>query len=143
MRLALAALALIAGCASFHASPLPGAPADATFVDVGGVNVRYREAGHGPAVVLIHGFAASSDSWMTVLPVLAQHFRVIAIDLKGFGWTSRPAGDYSPEAQAQLAWGVLDKLGVADVAIVGHSWGSSVALSMAVAQPARVRRVAL
>jgi uncharacterized protein (TIGR04551 family) len=137
------ALALLAGCPQFRAGRLPDAPKDATFVEVNGVHVRYREAGHGPAVVLIHGFAASSDSWMTVLPVLAQRYRVIAIDLKGFGWTSRPDGDYSPAAQAQLAWSVLDQLGVKDVAIVGHSWGSSVALSMAVAQQERVRRVAL
>src|SRR5439155_6381229 len=50
---------------------------------------------------------------------------------------------YSPEAQAQLVWHVLDKLGVTDVAIVGHSWGSSVSLAMAVAHPERTRRVAL
>jgi uncharacterized protein (TIGR04551 family) len=68
---------------------------------------------------------------------------VISVDLKGFGWTSRPEVDYSPAAQAKLVWGVLDKLGVADVAIVGHSWGASVALSMAVAHPERTRRVAL
>ncbi|MGE0399547.1 MAG: TIGR04551 family protein [Kofleriaceae bacterium] len=131
------------GCASFHAGKLPGTPADATFVDVDGISVRYREAGTGPAVVLIHGYGASSDHWAPVIPALAVHHRVIAIDLKGFGWTSRPDGDYSPAAQAQLVWHVLDKLGVTDVAIVGHSWGSSVALSMAVAHPARVRRVAL
>src|SRR5690349_20358484 len=51
----------LAGCPRFHAGPLPGAPADATFVDVDGVHVRYREAGAGPAVVLIHGYGASSD----------------------------------------------------------------------------------
>ncbi|MDB4958722.1 MAG: hypothetical protein JWO36_6291 [Myxococcales bacterium] len=135
--------ALLAGCASFHASPLPGAPADAKFVDVDGTHVHYRELGTGPAVVLVHGFGASLDSWAGVAPRLAEHHRVIAIDLKGFGWTSRPEGDYSPAAQAKLVWGVLDKLGVTDVAIVGHSWGSSVALSMAVAHPDRTRRVAL
>ena len=143
-RLALAALLLAsAGCPRFHAGALPGAPADATFVDVDGVHVRYRETGTGPAVVLIHGFSASSDSWLPVIPRVAAGHRVIAIDLKGFGWTSRPEGDYSPAAQAKLAWAVLDKLGVKDVAIVGHSWGSSVALEMAVAQSDRVRRVAL
>ncbi len=135
--------ALVAGCASFHAGRLPGAPADATFVDVDGVSVRYREAGTGPTVVLIHGYGASADHWAPVIPALAVHHRVIAVDLKGFGWTSRPDGDYSPAAQAQLVWRALDRLGVGDVAIVGHSWGSSVALSMAVAAPARVRRVAL
>ena len=138
-------LVLVAGCPRFHAEPLPNAPADATFVDVDGVHVRYREAGikTAPAVVLIHGYGASSDSWLPVIPTLAANHRVIAIDLKGFGWTSRPGGDYSPAAQAKLVWGVLDKLGVADVAVVGHSWGTSVALTMATQQPARVRRIAL
>lgn len=139
----IAGTLLLAACPRFHAGPLPDAPADARFVDVDGVHVRYRESGAGPAVVLIHGYGASSDSWMTVMPALAARHRVIAVDLKGFGWTSRPAGDYSPAAQAELVWHLLDKLAVTDVAIVGHSWGSSVALSMAVAQPARTRRVAL
>jgi uncharacterized protein (TIGR04551 family) len=134
---------LLAGCPRFHAEPLPGAPPDATFVDVDGVHVRYREAGSGPAVVLIHGYGASSDSWLGVMPELAAHHRVIAVDLKGFGWTTRPAGDYSPAAQASLVWGVLDQLKVVDVALVGHSWGASVALEMAVARPNHVRRVAL
>ncbi|MCW5801586.1 MAG: alpha/beta fold hydrolase [Deltaproteobacteria bacterium] len=145
-RLAAAALVMVAalaGCPRFHPDKLPGAPADATFVEVDGVHVRYREAGSGPAVVLVHGYGASSDSWAPVIPAIAASHRVIAVDLKGFGWTSRPEGDYSPAAQAALVWGVLDKLGVKDVAIVGHSWGSSVALSMAVAHPDRVRRVAL
>jgi uncharacterized protein (TIGR04551 family) len=136
-------LLALAACPTFHAGPLPGAPASATFVDVDGVHVHYRELGTGPAVVLIHGFGASLDSWGTVAPVVAAHHRVIAVDLKGFGWTSRPEGDYSPEAQARLVWAVLDKLGVTDVAIVGHSWGSSVALAMAVQHPDRTHRVAL
>ena len=142
----LAAAALVsalAGCPSFHAGALPGAPADATFVDVDGIHVRYREVGSGPAVVMIHGYGASLESWAAVAPTVGAHHRVIALDLKGFGWTSRPDGDYSPAAQAELIWHVLDKLGVDDVAIVGHSWGTSVALSMAVAHPERTRRVAL
>jgi uncharacterized protein (TIGR04551 family) len=139
----IAGTLLLTACPRFHAGPLPDAPADATFLDVDGVHVRYRERGAGPAVVLIHGYGSSSDSWATVIPQLARQHRVIAVDLKGFGWSSRPDGDYSPAAQAELVWHLLDKLGVTDVAIVGHSWGSSVSLSMAVAQPARVRRVAL
>jgi uncharacterized protein (TIGR04551 family) len=137
------AIALAACHPSFHAAPLPGAPASATFVDVDGVHVHYRDQGKGPAVVLIHGFAGSLEHWAGVAPALAAHHRVISLDLKGFGWTSRPEGDYSPAAQAALVWHVLDKLGVGDAAIVGHSWGASVALAMAVAQPSRTRRVAL
>lgn len=139
----VAALGVLAGCPRFHAEPLEGAPAGLTYKEVDGVHVRYREAGQGPAVVLLHGYGASADSWAPVIPTLAATHRVIAVDLKGFGWTTRPAGDYSPAAEAALVWAVLDQLGVTDVAIVGHSWGSSVALAMAVAHPGRVRRVAL
>ncbi|MFT3697259.1 MAG: TIGR04551 family protein [Kofleriaceae bacterium] len=138
-----ALLVTLAACPSFHPEPLPGAPRDATFVDVDGVHVRYRESGSGPAVVMIHGYGASLESWGGVQPVVAQHHRVISIDLKGFGWSSRPEGDYSPAGEAALVWHVLDKLGVDDVAIVGHSWGTSVSLAMAVQHPDRVRRVAL
>lgn len=139
----VALLALLVGCARFHADAVPGAPDNAKFVEVDGVHVRYVDLGEGPAVVMIHGFGASADSWRPVLPGVAAHHRVIAVDLKGFGFTSRPEGDYGPDAQAQLVWHVLDKLGVSDVAIVGHSWGSSVSLAMAVAHPERTRRVAL
>ncbi len=138
-----ATMMFVAGCPAFHAGPLAGAPADATFVDVGGVHVHYRDVGEGPAVVLIHGYSASIELWRPVQEALAEHHRVIAIDLKGFGWTSRPDGDYSPRAQAALVWAVLDQLGVADVAVVGHSWGSSVALAMTLDDPTRVRRIAL
>ena len=82
----------LAACATFHAAPLPDPPPDARFVDVDGVHVHVREAGAGPAVVLIHGYGASLDTWIGVQPALAAHHRVIALDLKGFGWTSRPEG---------------------------------------------------
>ncbi|HTM21488.1 MAG TPA: alpha/beta fold hydrolase [Kofleriaceae bacterium] len=145
MRAASGALlvALLAGCPAFHAGAPPDAPAGSTFVDVDGVPVRYTDTGQGPAVVLVHGFGSSLDIWGPIVERLAPAHRVIAIDLKGFGWTGRPEGDYSPWAQARLVWKVLDARGVRDVAVVGHSWGASVALAMALVQPARVRRIAL
>jgi pimeloyl-ACP methyl ester carboxylesterase len=137
-------LALAACAPAFHAGRLPGAPADATFVEVDGVSIHYRELGAGSPVVLVHGFGASLETWRGVHEALARDHRVIAIDLKGFGWSSRPEGDYSPAAEAALVWAVLDQLGAKDqVAIVGHSWGSSVVLAMALARPERVSRLAL
>lgn len=140
---AVAVAVALAGCPSFHAGPLPGAPAGATFVDIDGVHLHYRDVGQGPAIVLVHGYGASLDLWRPVQDALAREHRVIAVDLKGFGWSSRPPGDYSPAAQAELVWHLLDQLGVADVAIVGHSWGSSVSLAMTLARPSKVRRIAL
>lgn len=141
--LAVAACALLTACATFHQGPMPGEPKGAQYLVVDGVRVRVRDAGKGPAVVLLHGFASALETWATVAPELELSHRVISLDLKGFGWTDRPPGDYSPAAQALLVRGVLDQLGVEHFDLVGHSWGSSVALSLALLAPARVDRVAL
>ena len=139
---ALAALTL-SGCLSFHTGPMPGEPADANFVQIDGVRVRYVDEGEGPPVVLIHGFASAIENWTRVIPKLKGSHRVIALDLKGFGWTDRPEGDYSPQAEARLVLGLMDKLGVERAAVVAHSWGASVALAMALQAPDRVSRLAL
>lgn len=96
-----------------------------------------------PTVVLVHGFASAIEAWAGVAPVLARTHRVIALDLKGFGWTDRPEGDYSPEAQAKLVLRLLELRGVARTAIVAHSWGSSVALAASMQAPERVTKIAL
>lgn len=122
---------------------MPGEPKGATFAKVQGARVRFVDEGKGPAVVMLHGFASSLETWERVRPALSPRHRVIALDLKGFGWTDRPEGDYSPRAQAELVRALLDQRGVRDVAVVAHSWGASVALQFALAFPDRVRRLAL
>jgi pimeloyl-ACP methyl ester carboxylesterase len=122
---------------------MPGEPRGATFAQIEGTRVRYVDRGQGPAVVLLHGFASALDTWEGVLPRLARTHRVIALDLKGFGWTDRPPGDYSPRAQARLVRALLDERGVREAAIVAHSWGASVALAFALRYPSRVTRLAL
>ena len=134
---------LLAGCMSFHSGPMPGEPKAATFADVEGVRVRYSEVGEGPPVVLLHGFASSLDVWEGVMSEIAKTHRVLALDLKGFGWTDRPEGDYSPAAQARLVLKLMSARGIDQAAIVAHSWGASVALSMALTAPQRVTRLAL
>jgi pimeloyl-ACP methyl ester carboxylesterase len=114
--------------------------------DATGSSSRATNASGGdrkPTVILVHGFAASLDSWAGVVPVLSRTHRVIALDLKGFGWTDRPEGDYSPEAQAKLVLRLLELRGVSRSAIVAHSWGSSVALAAALQAPERVTKLAL
>lgn len=142
-RVALALGLLATGCLAFHRGPMPGEPASASYAQVDGARLRYSDQGSGPAVVLLHGFASSLETWTAVVPTLARAHRVIAVDLKGFGWSDRPEGDYSPAAEAALVLGLLDQLGVKEFALVGHSWGSSVALALALAAPQRVSRIAL
>ena len=145
MRRLLPALPLLAAaaCAPFHAGPLPGAPADDAYIDVEHTHLRYRDVGRGPTVVFLHGLGATLETWERVTPALHPGHRTIALDLKGFGWSSRPAGDYSPRAQARIVLAFLDELGVTDFCIVAHSWGSAVALEVALLQGQRVQRVAL
>jgi pimeloyl-ACP methyl ester carboxylesterase len=142
-KLALALPFLLAGCLSFHEGAMPGEPPKAIFAKIAGARVRYTDAGSGPPVVLIHGFASSLETWEMLAPELVKTHRVVSLDLKGFGWTDRPEGDYSPETQAKLVLGLMDKLGIERAAIVGHSWGSSVTLALSLLAPDRVTRIAL
>jgi pimeloyl-ACP methyl ester carboxylesterase len=141
--------ALSSGCLEFHPGALPGAPAQSKepggdrYADVRGVRVHYVDVGDGPPVVLIHGFASSIGTFKGVIDALKKEHRVIALDLKGFGWTSRPEGDYSPAEQARIVAGLMDKLAVERADVVAHSWGSSVALQLALAKPDRVGKIAL
>jgi pimeloyl-ACP methyl ester carboxylesterase len=137
---------LLGGCMSFHRGAMPGEPKDATFAKVDGVRMRYVDRGPptAPVVVFVHGFASSLDTWTTVMPAVEKAgFRVVAVDLKGFGWTDRPEGDYSPAAEAKLVYGLLDQRGVTKASFVGHSWGSSVVLTAAMMRPERVSRIAM
>ena len=140
---AIAATSL--GCLSFHRGPIPGAPANASYADLEGAHVRYLERGpvDAPAVVLVHGFASSLETWAAVIPALESDHHVLALDLKGFGWSDRPEGDYSPDAEARLVLALMRARGIESADVVGHSWGSSVVLAMALGAPKRVRRIAL
>lgn len=143
-RLLTLALAL-SGCSAsaFHTGPLPNAPADATYAELEGARLRYVDEGQGPAVVLIHGYASSLETWATVMPALREQHRVLAMDLRGFGWSDRAPGDYSVEAQARHVLALMDQRGIERAAVVAHSYGSSVALTLALLAPERVTRIAL
>jgi pimeloyl-ACP methyl ester carboxylesterase len=136
-------LACTSGCLAFHQGAMPGEPKEASFVEVGGARVRYVDVGKGPAVVMIHGFASSLETWAPVIPELAKTHRVLALDLKGFGWTDRPPGDYSPHAEAQLVSALMEERGISSAAVVAHSWGSSVALDLARSEPEKVTQLVL
>lgn len=138
-------LLMLSGCLSFHAGAIPNAPDDATYLTLRGTRVHYVDEGprNAPTVVLIHGFASSVGVWTKLREALRDDFRVLALDLKGFGYTDRPEGDYSPEEQARLVLALMDAKSVHSAALVAHSYGSSVALQVALTAPERVERIAL
>ena len=109
-------------------------PPTGSFVEVDGVRLHYIERGSGPPVVLLHGNGAVADDFVIsgVFDLLAQNHRVIAIDRPGFGHSGRPGWRYwNASAQAMLIHDALRRIGVRRPVLVGHSWGTLVALSMA------------
>jgi len=116
---------------------------DSRFLEVEGVRVHFQEKGAGPPLVLLHGNNSSTYTWKDVYDKLAARHRVVAVDLKGFGFTSKPEGDYSVEAQAALVVRLLDKLNIGRAVWCGSSLGGTVALAAAVEHPERVRALVL
>src|SRR6266850_4865189 len=108
------------------------------FADIDGVRVHYQEKGSGAPLILIHGFTSSVYSWKDVFEPLSKNFRVIAVDLKGFGFSGKPDGDYTRRAQAMLVAHLLDHLKIEKAWLGGNSMGGEVSLNFALQNPQRV-----
>ncbi len=86
-----------------------------------------RMAGHGEPLVLLHGFPTASWDWSRVWPMLARHYKVLTLDMLGFGFSDKPAKyQYSVEDQADLVQGWLEGLGLPKVHLLAHDYGTSV-----------------
>ena len=100
-----------------------------------------------PPLLLLHGLLVTSHSFTRLIPELAGERRVLAPDLPGCGDSDRPppilCAGYSARWQAAAVLELIDRLGLAQVDIVGHSWGGAIAVCLADAAPERVRRLAL
>ena len=108
-----------------------------------GRRFKYRRAGEGPLVVLLHGIAGSSAVWRNIIPRLSEHYTVIAPDLLGHGASAKPKGDYSLGAYANMIRDLLEALEQPPGTIVGHSLGGGVALQFAYQFPERCERLVL
>ncbi|TMB08940.1 MAG: alpha/beta hydrolase [Deltaproteobacteria bacterium] len=114
------------------------------FVDVGGLPVHYRDEGDGPPVVLLHGTGASLHTWDAWAEALRGHFRVIRMDLPGFGLTGpNREDDYRIDAYVAFVEAFRGKLGLDGFALAGNSLGGQIAWSYAIAHPAQVRALVL
>jgi pimeloyl-ACP methyl ester carboxylesterase len=107
---------------------------------VSGATQYVRVGGHGSAVLLLHGFGDTGDMWVPLAKILVKDHNVIVPDLRGMGLSSHQDGGYEKIAQAQDLAGILDKLGVQDVALVSHDIGNMVGYALAALYPARVSR---
>jgi pimeloyl-ACP methyl ester carboxylesterase len=110
-----------------------------------GETLAYIDTGDraGPAVVLIHGYTDNARDWVPMLPYLSKHFRLILVDIRGHGQSSKPECCYTRLDFAYDVKLLLDKLGVRTADIVGHSLGSIIAQTFAEYWPERTGRVVL
>ena len=142
--LGLAAAAVYVGAKSRQAEARN--PPKGQFIEVDGVRLHYRDQGQGEPLVLLHGngITASDVEGSGLLPRAAEQYRVIAFDRPGFGYSERPRTTlWTPQAQARLLLKALDRLGIERPVVVGHSWGTLVALAMGLQEPQSVRGLVL
>jgi 3-oxoadipate enol-lactonase len=113
-------------------------------VTVDGVRLAcyIRGAADAPPLVLLHGLGSRASTWDTVAAEFAKHFRVLAIDQRGHGDSDRP-GEYSFELMRDDVLGVLDRLGLNRINLLGHSMGGTVAYLIAEKEPGRIGRLIL
>jgi pimeloyl-ACP methyl ester carboxylesterase len=112
-------------------------------VELHGHAVGYRMAGQGPVILLIHGMAGSSGTWVPVMRRLADRYTVIAPDLLGHGASAKPRGDYSLGAQASSVRDLLGVLGMESATLVGQSLGGGIAMQLAYQHPELCERLVL
>ncbi len=121
---------------------------EAREVHTRGARIFCRFGGDGPPVVLIHGYPQTHVEWHRIAAPLAERFSVVALDLRGYGWSSVPssAPDGAAYAKSRMAEDVIDvmsELGHARFAVVGHDRGGRVGYRLALDHPGRVRRLAV
>jgi pimeloyl-ACP methyl ester carboxylesterase len=112
-------------------------------LSIHGHDLAYRSAGEGPVVLLIHGMAGSATTWKHVMPLLAEHFTVIAPDLPGHGASDKAVGDLSLGAFASTLRDLLVALGHERATVVGQSLGGGIAMQLAYQYPERCERLVL
>jgi pimeloyl-ACP methyl ester carboxylesterase len=121
-------------------------PPAGQFVTVDGVRLHYIELGRGSPVVLIHGNLVTSDDFLLsgLLERIGERHRVIAFDRPGFGYSDRPRGSaWGAAAQADLLREAFAMLGIEPAVVLGHSWGATVAATLALNHPDAVRGLVL
>lgn len=120
-------------------------PPSGQFMTANGTRLHYIERGSGEPLLLLHGNGTTAHELQLsgLVDQLAGRYRVLAFDRPGYGYSEALGSDDGPEAQAVLFHAALTQLGVQSAVVVGHSWGTLVAIALALAHPAQVRRLVL
>jgi len=106
---------------------------------VNGTRLHYVTAGEGPPVMLLHGWPQTWYEWRHVIGLLASDHRVVAPDLRGFGYSAKPSAGYDAVTMAADLAALSDHLGLRDVTVIGHDWGAVFGYVYAAMTPGQVR----
>ncbi len=116
----------------------PGVPV--RYIEIDGVKLRYIATGDGPPLVLLHTLRTQLDMFQKIIPALAQHFRIYALDYPGHGFSDIPAMEYGREKFVSAVEGFLEALDIKDAVVAGESIGGTIALLLAARHNARVKK---
>ncbi|MEQ9425187.1 MAG: alpha/beta hydrolase [Cyclobacteriaceae bacterium] len=117
---------------------------ESEFIEVDGLNIHYRDEGAGMPILLIHGTAASLHTWDDWAQSLKKDYRVIRLDIPGFGLTGpHPEHDYSIPAYSQLIEIFVEKIGLDSLYVAGNSLGGNIAWYFTAQNPDLVKRLIL
>lgn len=121
--------------------PMPELPGvEHREVQLPGVTLHVAQAGTGPPLLLLHGWPQHWWSWRHLIAPLAEHHTVIVPDLRGWGWSQAPSGDYAKSTFAADIIALLDHDGLDRVRVIGHDWGGYTTFLLALAHPERIER---
>lgn len=139
-RIALTTLLLIASLSAKGGSA-PESTIDSRTASIDGVKLHYLTAGHGPAVILLHGYTQTSRMWRPIMPLLAEKFTVIAPDLPGIGDSDVPSDGLDMKNAAIRIHALAKSLGVEKARVVGHDIGLMVAYAYAAQFPSETEKL--
>lgn len=108
-----------------------------------GQNVAYVDEGEGPVIMLVHGLGSYIPAWKKTIPALSKNYRVIALDLPGYGKSSKEVDEYSIPFFVDAVAGLQDSLGIEKAIWAGHSMGGQIVLRAAVSDPQKINKLVL
>lgn len=138
------ALVAAVGAEPWKTTPMPGpmpVPSAHALVSVNGVKLYYAIFGEGAPVILLHGGAGHGDHWANQVPALAEKFKVIVVDSRGHGRSTRDDTPLSYRLMADDVLALMDALELEQAALVGWSDGGAVALDVTLRHPERVSKL--
>jgi pimeloyl-ACP methyl ester carboxylesterase len=132
---------LLVSSPNFAQTPAAAGVISSRFAEANGTKLHYLTAGHGPALLLLHGYAETSRMWRPIIPRLAEKFTVIAPDLPGIGDSDIPTSGLDMKSAAATIHALMKTLGVTSARVVGHDIGLMVAYAYAAQFPIETEKL--